>query len=158
MFHMDWPAIEHTLCGERSLGLHDGDNIIIIIVPLSRHVNKRIVHHNHHHVAQNNFVQAVFWGISNVTCGRLDYDTVCSGWMVSPSLSEVHSAANHNISKVEAVRNVTMHLPNYMVSLPGGPDEPSPSWKRYRVCYGCNLPVVGPMCRLECTFPNQLPR
>jgi hypothetical protein len=46
-----------TLRGEKPLGLHDDDNIIIIIVitlvPLSRHVNKHIDHH--HHVAQNNF-------------------------------------------------------------------------------------------------------
>jgi hypothetical protein len=51
--------------GERPVGLNDDDNIIIIIitlVPLSRHVNKRIDddadHHCHH--AQNNLIKVVF--------------------------------------------------------------------------------------------------
>ena len=66
-----------ALRGERPLGLHDDDIIIIIfiiiiitLVPSSRRVNKRIDDdddHHHHHVAQNNLIQDVSGGISNVS-------------------------------------------------------------------------------------------
>ena len=53
-------------------------------------------------------------------CDRLDYDTICSGCMVSTSVSEVHSVAR---------RTVYMCLPNYTVSLPRRRNyKPSPPW------------------------------
>jgi hypothetical protein len=38
-------------------------------------------------------------------------DIFCFGWMVSPSVPEIHSAANHNISKMEAVCSERVFVP-----------------------------------------------
>lgn len=162
---LDW---DWTLRGERPVGL---DDVIIIIitatlVPLSRHVNKRIDHHrHHHHHAQNNFIQVVFWRISNGShvIARIMTSFVLDGWWVQAFRGSTVPPTITFRRWGQFVRNVFLYPPNYTVSLSGGPDyEPSPSWKppilRYHVCCGCNLPVVDPVCRLECAFPNQLPR
>jgi len=162
------PVSLHTLKCSCS---HTLSCIIIIssitLVPLSRRINERIDHHHHHHhhhVAQNNFIQAVLWGISNVS-DVIAWVTsfVLGGWWVQAFRKYTVPPAITFRRRRQFVRNVFLYIRNYTVSFPGRSDyEPSLSWKplvsRYRVCHGCKLPVVGPMCKLECTFLNQLPR
>jgi hypothetical protein len=87
-------------------------------------------HHRHHHVSQNTFIRDVFWGILNVMWSPGLTSFVSNEWWVQAFRRYTVPPTITFRRWRQFVRNVSLYLPNYTASFPGGSDyEPSLLWK-----------------------------